>query len=96
MNNRYDWDWVRSYYVRSQRNSRTSFKELSKLFKIPYQTIRRKAAQEGWVGHTVWFRTQIKYFENMDFQREFLSLAIPLAHKDYSKLGEMEQLDVWE
>lgn len=26
---KYDWDWMREYYARSQKNSRTSLKDVS-------------------------------------------------------------------
>ena len=93
MNNKYDWDWVREYYSRSQQNSRTTLKELATLFDIPYQTIRLVAAKENWVGHVTIFRDNIDSFIDLQHQQRYLELAVALTHHDYTRLDEMEQLD---
>ena len=93
MNNKYDWNWVREYYARSQQNSHTSLKELATLFNIPYQTIRLVAAKEGWVGHVALFRGQIDYFTDKQHQQRYLAVAVALVHQDYTRLDEMEQVD---
>jgi len=90
-NNKYDWDWMREYYARSQLNSRTSLKDISKLFEVPYQTVRRVAAKENWISNVAICRCAelIEYFPNTEYQEKYLKLATSLAHRDYEKLEEM-------
>ncbi|RIJ64155.1 hypothetical protein [Rummeliibacillus sp. POC4] len=95
MNTKYDWDWPRSYYARSQRNGRTTLKDVSTLFGIPYQTVRRKAATENWVGHVAIFRDKIEYFPNLEYQERFLELAKPLAHGNIENISEMDKFDTF-
>lgn len=88
---------MREYYARSQLNSRTSLKDISKLFGVPYQTVRRIAAKENWVGGVAVCRCAelIVYFPSTEYQEQYLKLAIPLVHRDYENLEEMEQFDDW-
>lgn len=95
MNLKYDWNWMRAYYARSWCNSRTSLKEISELFNVPYQTVRRVAANENWVGHVVIFRDKIEHFQSSEYQEKYLKLAIPLAHRNYETLEEMQRFEGW-
>ena len=94
---KYDWDWMREYYARSQENSRTSLKDVSEIFEVPYQTVRRVAAKENWIGNVAVCRCAelIEYFPNTEYQEKYLKLAVSLAHRDYEKLEEMQRLDDW-
>gem|GEM_PF-3345375 len=96
-NIKYDWDWMREYYARSQLNSRTSLKDISKLFEVPYQTVRRVAAKENWIGNVAICRCAelIEYFPNTEYQEKYLKLAVSLAHRDYETLEEMYWFDEW-
>ncbi|WP_375199493.1 hypothetical protein [Bacillus sp. RS11] len=97
MNMKYDWDWMREYYVRSQQNSRTSLKDVSKLFGVPYQTVRRIAAKENWIGGVAVCRCAelIEYFPDTEYQEQYFKLAKPLAHRNYKELEEMQRFDDW-
>lgn len=88
---------MREYYARSQQNSRTSLKDISKLFGVPYQTVRRIAAKENWIGDVAVCRCAelIKYFLSIEYQERYLELAVPLAHRNYEKLEEMQRFDEW-
>lgn len=88
---------MREYYARSQLNSRTSLKDISKLFEVPYQTVRRVAAKENWIGNVSVCRCAelIEYFPNTEYQEKYLKLAASLAHRDYEKLEEMYRFDEW-
>ncbi|UDK95242.1 hypothetical protein EYB33_02780 [Lysinibacillus sphaericus] len=96
-NIKYDWDWMREYYARSQKNSRTSLKDVSELFGVPYQTIRRVAAKENWIGNVAVCRCAelIGYFPSVAHQEQYLKLAVPLAHRDYERLEEMQRFEEW-
>jgi len=97
LNLKYDWDWMREYYARSQQNSRTSLKDVSELFGVPYQTVRRVAAKENWVGDFAICRCAelIEYFPSVTHQEQYLKLAVSLAHRDYEGLEEMHRSDEW-
>ncbi len=88
---------MREYYARSQINSRPSLKDVSELFGVPYQTVRRIAAKENWIGDVAVCRCAelIKYFHDTEYQEQYLKLAIPLAHRNYEKLEEMQRFDDW-
>jgi len=88
---------MREYYARSQKNSRTSLKDVSQIFEVPYQTIRRVAAKENWIGNVAVCRCAelIKYFPSVAHQEQYLKLAVSLAHRDYEKLEEMYRFDEW-
>lgn len=94
MNLKYDWDWMREYYARSCK-SRTSLKDVSELFNVPYQTVRRVAAKENWVGNVAVGRCAnlIDYFKGVEYQECYLNLAKPLAHRNYETLEEMQRFD---
>lgn len=90
----YDWDWIRSYYMRSASGElKKSLKEIAIEFEIPYQTVRRKAASECWNSWTVTARNFTDFFQNQDLQKRFLELSKPLAHRDYERLEEMAVFD---
>lgn len=93
MNEKYDWGWVCEYYMRAQKNNKPSLKEISILFDIPYQTVRRKAEKENWIGNSATYIKGISYFKDQQAQEDFLKLAIHLAKKDYSKLEAMNNLE---
>lgn len=93
MNVKYDWEWMREYYARSQRNSRTSLKDIAALFDVPYQSVRRKAAEENWGGLLVYFREYIEYFPSLEVQQQFLELAKPLTRRNYSNVDAILALD---
>lgn len=93
MNSKYDWEWMREYYARSQRNSSTSLKDIAVLFDVPYQSVRRKSAEENWGGLLVYFREYIEYFPNLKVQQQFLELAKPLTRKNYSNVDSILALD---
>jgi len=97
LNFKFDWDWMREYYSRSQKNSRTSLKDISELFGVPYQTVRRVAAKENWIGNVAVCRCAelIEYFPSVAHQEQYLKLAVSLAHRDYEKLEEMKRFDEW-
>lgn len=97
VNLKYDWDWMREYYARSQKNSLTSLKDVSQIFEVPYQTVRRVAAKENWIGNVAVCRCAelIKYFPSVAHQEQYLKLAVSLAHRDYEKLEEMQRLGDW-
>ncbi|MFJ6207339.1 hypothetical protein [Lysinibacillus sp. NPDC092081] len=97
MNLKFDWDWMREYYARSQCISRTSLKDVSKLFGVPYQTVRRVAAKENWIGNVAVCRCAelIEYFPSVEYQERYLELAVPLVHRNYEKLEEMKRFDEW-
>jgi len=88
---------MREYYARSQQNSRKSLKDVSNLFEVPYQTVRRVAAKENWIGNVAVCRCAelIKYFPDTEYQEQYLKLAVSLAHRDYEKLEEMIRFDEW-
>lgn len=96
MNLKYDWDWMREYYVRSCKN-RTSLKDISELFNVPYQTVRRVAAKENLVGNVAVGRCAnlIDYFESFEDQDSYLNLGKTLAHRNYDILDEMRRFDGW-
>lgn len=93
MNIKYDWDWMREYYARSQQNSRTSLKDIASLYGVPYQSVRRKAAEENWVGMAAVFRERIQYFKDLETQSQYLYLAKQLARKDYRNVEAILALD---
>ncbi len=88
---------MREYYARSQLNSRTSLKDISELFEVPYQTVRRVAAKENWIGNVAVCRCAelIEYFPSDTHQEQYLKLAVSLAHRDYEKLEEIQRFDKW-
>jgi len=88
---------MREYYARSQKISRTSLKDISKLFGVPYQTVRKVAAKENWIGNVAVCRCAelIEYFPSVAHQEQYLKLAVSLAHRDYERLEEMQRLDDW-
>ncbi|EON73838.1 hypothetical protein [Lysinibacillus sphaericus] len=94
MNLKYDWDWMREYYARSCK-SKTSLKDISALFNVPYQTVRRVAAKENWIGNVAVCRCAelIEYFPNMEYQEQYLKMAVSLAHRNYEKLEEIQRLE---
>lgn len=93
MNDKYNWDWMREYYMRSQENSRTRLKDVATLFDVPYQTVRRKAGQENWVGNAAVFSDKISYFKDQKIQKRYLELAVPLAKKDYRDIDVMIEFE---
>ncbi|RXZ00851.1 hypothetical protein [Fictibacillus sp. S7] len=45
---KYDWQMVENTFYEAGHRSKVSLKAISLRFRIPYQTVRRKAADEKW------------------------------------------------
>lgn len=45
---KYDWKAVEEFYLEGDYTERLSFKQISEVFNIPYQTVRRYAAKHDW------------------------------------------------
>jgi hypothetical protein len=56
VNKKYDWPTVESFFFNA--GDKSSLKEISEQFKIPYQSVRRYAAQQDW--HRKRYRHWIK------------------------------------
>ncbi|HWO77762.1 MAG TPA: hypothetical protein VNM69_17990 [Bacillus sp. (in: firmicutes)] len=62
---KYDWPTVEQYFINTNLDKKFSLKDVSKSFEIPYQTVRRYAAEHKW--HTKRYRAFIK----MKYGRSF-------------------------
>lgn len=67
-NFKYDWDEVERYFLGAGLKS--SLKEVSEKFRIPYQTVRRHAAAHKW--HRRRFKIKFEQEHGMTFD-EYLS-----------------------
>lgn len=44
---KYEWEAIEEYFI-NHVEQRVSLKDISKIFRIPYQTVRRYAAKHKW------------------------------------------------
>lgn len=62
---KYDWQAVEQYFINTNLDEKLSLKDVSEIFGIPYQTVRRYAAEHKWHSK--------RYKEWMNFKyKEFL------------------------
>lgn len=51
---KYDWNAARDFYISAGWLSGVTMLDTAERFKIPYQTVRRRAAKEEWRLHREW------------------------------------------
>lgn len=94
VNVKYDWQWPREYYARSQCLKKTSLKEVARIFNVPYQSLRRVAAIEEWQGHVFICSNLglIEHFETVQQQDIFADIAYDLFRRNYDRLDEINSI----
>lgn len=66
MNKKYDWKAAEEYFFSNLKPNGISLREISERHKIPYQTVRRYAAENEW--HTKRYRAWVKLEHGVVFK----------------------------
>lgn len=55
---KYDWDEMKWYFFHEYDpvSNRITLKDVAIKFDVPYQSIRRYAAEDNWIGDRAWMR----------------------------------------
>lgn len=73
MNKKHDWDEVKHYFVTGDKKT---LKAVASVFNIPYQSVRRVAAKERWVGCRLVYREFGVYCYTAEAQKKELSAGV--------------------
>ena len=86
---RIDYKEAREYYIKGEGDEYPSLYDVAREFKYSLSTLRKKAANEGWLKKR---KERISLQETMEMRKEFMGKATKLSNVAFNAISAAEYL----
>ena len=86
---RIDYKEAREYYIKGEKDEYPSLYDVAREFKYSLSTLRKKAANEGWLKKR---KERISLQETMEMQKEFMGKATKLSNVAFNAISAAEYI----
>ena len=86
---RIDYKEAREYYIKGEGDEYPSLYDVAREFKYSLSTLRKKAANEGWLKKR---KERISLHETMEMRKEFMGKATKLSNVAFNAISAAEYI----
>ena len=86
---RIDYKEAREYYIKGEGDEYPSLYDVAREFKYSLSTLRKKAANEGWLKKR---KERISLQETMEMRKEFMGKATKLSNAAFNAISAAEYI----
>ena len=86
---RIDYKEAREYYIKGEGDEYPSLNDVAREFKYSLSTLRKKAANEGWLRKR---KERISLQETMEMRKEFMGKATKLSNVAFNAISAAEYI----
>ena len=86
---RIDYKGAREYYIKGEGDEYPSLYDVAREFKYSLSTLRKKAANEGWLKKR---KERISLQETMEMRKEFMGKATKLSNVAFNAISAAEYI----
>ena len=86
---RIDYKEAREYYIKGEGDEYPSLNDVAREFKYSLSTLRKKAANEGWLRKR---KERISLQETMEMRKEFMGKATKLSNVAFNAIRAAEYI----
>ena len=86
---RIDYQEAREYYIKGEGDEYPSLYDVAREFKYSLSTLRKKAANEGWLKKR---KERISLQETMEMRKEFMGKATKLSNVAFNAISAAEYI----
>ena len=86
---RIDYKEAREYYIKGEGDEYPSLYDVAREFKYSLSTLRKKAANEGWLKKR---KERISLQETMEMRKEFMGKATKLSNVAFNAISDAEYI----